>query len=81
MSWGTLFTRIGIGVGGIDHDHASPLHSCMTLFPLQAVGLLGAALAALYVFQEKILYVPIVPGVPPDYWITADKYGLASEVR
>lgn len=43
-------------------------------------GLVGVAIAALYMFQEKILYVPVVPGVPADHWIPAEKYGLASEV-
>jgi fermentation-respiration switch protein FrsA (DUF1100 family) len=39
----------------------------------------AAAILALYCFQEKLLYVPIVPGVPADYWIEADKYGLIGE--
>lgn len=42
--------------------------------------MVGVAIAALYVFQEKMLYVPIVPGVPADYWVTADKYGMESKV-
>jgi len=37
------------------------------------------AVALLYVFQEKILYVPKLPGVPDDYSIPPDRYGLASE--
>lgn len=47
---------------------------------VQVVGVLGVVIAALYIFQEKLLYVPVVPGVPADYWLTADKYRLASKV-
>ena len=47
---------------------------------MQVVGVLGVVIAALYIFQEKLLYVPLVPGVPADYWLTADKYRLASKV-
>uniref|UniRef100_A0A7R9W232 Serine aminopeptidase S33 domain-containing protein n=1 Tax=Chlamydomonas euryale TaxID=1486919 RepID=A0A7R9W232_9CHLO len=42
-------------------------------------GLLGVAIAALFIFQEKIVYVPIVPGMPADYWLEAKKYGLEEE--
>ena len=47
----------------------------------QIAGVVGMGLATLFVFQEKLLYVPNVPGVPADAWITADRYGLASQVR
>ena len=45
----------------------------------QVVGILGASIVALYLFQEKLLYVPIIPGVSPDEWIEADRFGLVDE--
>jgi hypothetical protein len=61
-------------------EHPSA-HPCASLPLPQLAGLLGVAIAALYVFQEKILYVPVVPGVPADYWVEPERYGLAGEVR
>ena len=46
----------------------------------QVAAILGIGLGALFIFQEKMLYVPSIPGVPDDQWISADRYGLASEV-
>jgi hypothetical protein len=46
----------------------------------QVAGLVGVGIAALYFFQEKVLYVPVMPGVPADYWIKASDYGLEEQV-
>ena len=47
---------------------------------LQGMALLGAGLlGALYFFQEKILYVPIIPGVANTYDETPREYGLDYE--
>mmetsp|Transcript_2031 Transcript_2031/g.4500 ORF Transcript_2031/g.4500 Transcript_2031/m.4500 type:complete len:302 (-) Transcript_2031:403-1308(-) len=43
-----------------------------------AGGILGLAIGLLYFFQEKLLYVPNIPGVPADYYIPPEKYGLNS---
>ena len=38
--------------------------------------LTAGLLAALYMFQEKILYVPVIPGVPSEYTETPSDYDL-----
>ncbi|MEW5303342.1 MAG: hypothetical protein WDW38_001670 [Sanguina aurantia] len=44
------------------------------------VGALASfGLTVLYFFQEKILYVPQLPGIPSNYWVTPDNYKLAYE--
>ncbi|GAX75394.1 hypothetical protein CEUSTIGMA_g2838.t1 [Chlamydomonas eustigma] len=42
-------------------------------------GVIGIGLTAIYIYQEKLLYVPVVPGMPKDAWIPAERYGLASQ--
>ena len=45
----------------------------------QVGGLAGAALTLLYFFQEKIIYVPVLPGMPRQYPYYPDAFGLAYE--
>lgn len=42
-------------------------------------GLMGAALGLLYFFQEKIIYVPRLPGIPNEYPYLPDAFGLSYE--
>ena len=42
----------------------------------QIGGLAGVALGLLYFLQEKIIYVPAIPGIPRDYPYTPDEFGL-----
>jgi abhydrolase domain-containing protein 13 len=56
----------------------------LTLFPHissspKVGGLAGVALGLLYFFQEKILYVPSIPGLPRDYPYYPDAFGLEYE--
>ncbi|KAF5835417.1 Alpha/Beta hydrolase protein [Dunaliella salina] len=44
-----------------------------------AGGVAGVAVALLYFFQEKILYVPTIPGMPDFSNITPERYGMASQ--
>mmetsp|Transcript_27946 Transcript_27946/g.75498 ORF Transcript_27946/g.75498 Transcript_27946/m.75498 type:complete len:304 (+) Transcript_27946:100-1011(+) len=44
-----------------------------------AGGVAGVAVALLYFFQEKILYVPSIPGMPDTSNITPERYGMASQ--
>jgi hypothetical protein len=46
---------------------------------LQVGGLAGAALGLLYFLQEKVIYVPVLPGIPRDYPYYPDEFGLKYE--
>lgn len=43
---------------------------------VQVGGLAGLAVGALYLLQEKIIYVPVVPGLPRDLPFQPDVFGL-----
>jgi abhydrolase domain-containing protein 13 len=58
-----------LGLSNIMPRWLATVIQCGTLL---AVGLL----TALYIFQEKILYVPIIPGVPSEYSENPSDYGL-----
>lgn len=44
-----------------------------------AGGVMGLALGLLYFLQEKIIYVPRLPGIPNDYPYLPDSFGMAFE--
>lgn len=48
---------------------------------IQGAGVVGVGLSLLYLLQEKLLYVPRVPGVTNDLVYKPDAFGFKFEVR
>ncbi len=68
----------GAGIPGRSHADRQTRHRPAAL---QIGGVSGVVLALLYFFQDKLVYVPNIPGYPTaEYWQEPDAVGLDYEV-